>query len=102
MRIPLNECPDPDTEIDLGNLSPFKYKLYQTNAPQNYDYGDTIHVHEYKGVRLILLPNDEFKINYQLGRYGSGLKTAVDVTGKKTFLKMALDRMHRKLKGLDN
>lgn len=98
MAILLTECPDPNFEIDLGNLSPFKYKLYQTNAPIEYDYSDTIHIVAYKGVRLILIPNDEFKINYQLGRYGSGLKSAVDVTGKKSFLKLALDKIHDKLK----
>ena len=93
MTKPLIECPDPDTEIDLGDISSFKYKLYQTNAPQAYDYSDTIHIHEYKGIRLILLPSDDFKINYQLGRYASGMHVAVDVTGKKAFLQMALDKL---------
>lgn len=100
MAKPLIEQPDPETEIDLGSVSTYKYKLYQTNAIKDLDYTDTINVLDYKGMRLILIPNDPFKIETQLGRYGSDLKTAVDVTGNSVFMKLALRRIKNKIRGL--
>lgn len=100
MTTPLEACPDPNSVIDLGALSDFKYKLYMTNAPVDYDYSDTINVFEYKGKRLILLPDDEFKQNYQIGRYASGMKVAVDVSGKKYLMQMAMKRIQDRIKGL--
>jgi hypothetical protein len=58
-----------DSTIDLGEMGQFV--IVGTNAPVEYDYGYTINLWEYNGERLVLV--DASRLDYQLGRYGSGL-----------------------------
>lgn len=66
----------PHLFVDLtGN-----YKLLRTRAPQAYDYGYVIEVGTVQGEseieRLVAIPHE--RVEYQSGRYASGLYSPVD------------------------
>lgn len=56
------------------------YKLLRTRAPQAYDYGYVIEVGTVQGEReperLVAMPKE--RVEYQSGRYSSGLYTPID------------------------
>jgi len=56
------------------------YKLLRTRAPQAYDYGYVIEVGTVQGEseieRLVAMPRE--RVEYQSGRYSSGLYTPID------------------------
>lgn len=56
------------------------YKLLRTRAPQAYDYGYVVEVGTMQGEfgeeRLVAMPKD--RVEYQSGRYSSGMYTPVD------------------------
>lgn len=59
-----------------------EYKLLRTRAPQAYDYDYVIEIGRMQGEsgeeRLVAMPKE--RVNYQGGRYSSGLFTPVDCT----------------------
>ena len=61
--------------IDYSNI----YKLIRTRAPKDYDYGYCVEVGQVDGMnsteRLVAMPED--KVEYQSGRYSSGMYTPV-------------------------
>jgi hypothetical protein len=60
------------TEINLtiGKYT-HNYTLCKTLAPKSYDYSGVIHLENYGGHRWLLIPSAN--VEYQLGRYHSGL-----------------------------
>lgn len=59
-----------------------KYQLLRTRAPQSYDYGYVIEVGVMPGEtereteRLVAMPRED--VEYQSGRYSSGMYTPID------------------------
>jgi hypothetical protein len=57
-----------------------EYRLLRTRAPKDYDYGYVIEIGTMQGEfgveRLVAMPED--KVNYQSGRYASGLFSPID------------------------
>ena len=64
-------------EIKLGDYKK-EYKLIKTSAHKSYDYPYVIPIQEYehegKTTRWVLIPSES--VNYQCGRYGSGMFTS--------------------------
>ena len=57
-----------------------KYRLLRTRAPQAYDYGYVVEVGTMEGEfgteRLVAIPKES--VEYQSGRYSSGMYTPID------------------------
>jgi hypothetical protein len=59
-----------------------KFKLFRTRAPQAYDYGYVVEVGTMPGEterdteRLVAIPTE--RVEYQSGRYSSGMFTPID------------------------
>ena len=66
---------------DVVDVTP-KYKLFRTRAPQAYDYGYCVEVATMPGEterdteRLVAIPRE--RVEYQSGRYSSGMFTPID------------------------
>lgn len=56
------------------------YRLLRTRAPKDYDYGYVIEIGKMQGEfgeeRLVAMPQE--RVNYQSGRYASGMYSPID------------------------